>query len=243
MRRLLAGTTLVLVLGGLVLPASAHNISYSSGVTIHHPENSAIYHGRVFSDLTRCQRGRTIKLIYAKTGEVAATTATNSEGRWRHEFIGTAYYAKVTRKVIEVGVHRHVCLPDTSRTVTSRPARARRAEQVATKVSINDFCEAWECRPAPRRNYTANFYGRVKSAVAKCERGRTVKVVNTDPTTRQRGSEVIGTVTSESDGTWFFSTDQKPGFGDYRAKVTRKRKGNVVCKTATSKPEPHDPFN
>lgn len=134
--------------------------------------------------------------------------------------------------------------------VAGAPAGAKRVEQVATRVTIHDSCQTskgatFECRPAPRRNYSANFYGRVKSAVGKCERRRTVKIINTDPPgTRRRGTQVIGTTKSGSDGKWSFSTSpsEKPGPGDYRAKVTRQRKGDVICKAATSKRELHAPI-
>jgi hypothetical protein len=119
MRRLLTISIMATALAALALPASAHDISFTSGVTIHHPSEPT-YRGRVFSDLTRCQRGRKIELYSTELTEPVATTKTNERGRWRIDFSGkTGYYAKVKRKVYETpgGGHRHVCKADTSRTI------------------------------------------------------------------------------------------------------------------------------
>jgi hypothetical protein len=129
-------------------------------------------------------------------------------------------------------------------------AGAGEVERVETKVTIKDRClefngtePAFECRTAARqRNYDARFSGRVKSDEAKCERGRKVKVILVEPHVPDRGDETgpIGTTRSDENGRWVF-TEDKPGFGKYRAKATKKRKGDVICKADKSKRIDHDP--
>jgi hypothetical protein len=99
-------------------PATAHDKAFDSRITIKSPE-SHIFKGRVFSDKPSCERNRTVKLYRKTTGQdpVAAVTETDDEGRWRIEFVGDRYYARVTRRVRERPGHRHVCLSDRSRVI------------------------------------------------------------------------------------------------------------------------------
>lgn len=124
------------------------------------------------------------------------------------------------------------------------PAGAGSTERFDSKVTIKDSCASHpaisSCRIAARRNYTAVFKGRVTSDAPRCERGRTVKVILVEPKPTRRGTPTtVGTVRSNENGRWRLETD-KPGEGEYVAKVTRKRKGDVVCKPDTSNRTTHD---
>ena len=125
------------------------------------------------------------------------------------------------------------------------PAGAGQTERFKTKVTLRDQCELGGgtpagCRAAARqRNYSARFYGSVRSDKATCERRRTVKLVRTETFPAGRRGKLEATTKSDREGTWEIVID-KPPWGMYVAKVTAKRKGDVVCKPDQSRPERHE---
>lgn len=105
------------IAAGLIAAAgsSAHTEGYKSTITIEHEDGTAKYKGRVISELASCEKDRTVKL-YTSEDVVIADTTTNNKGRWKHEFSGERYYARVTKRVDGSGQHEHVCKPDKSPT-------------------------------------------------------------------------------------------------------------------------------
>lgn len=103
--------------GALLVPAQAgaHDNSFKSRVTIHHPSDPQ-YRGRVFSRSPQCVADRLVKLFTA-SGVLVGEDTTDDEGRWSYTFLGERYYAKVTRAVRGGAGHRHVCQPDRSPTI------------------------------------------------------------------------------------------------------------------------------
>lgn len=102
-----------------VAPASAHDQTYPSKVTIREVEDFD-YRGAVISDLVACERGRRVKIYHAQSGEdeYIADAEANEHGRWRFAFSGDRYYAKVPRVTLMTSSgHHHVCGSDTSPTV------------------------------------------------------------------------------------------------------------------------------
>jgi hypothetical protein len=109
-----AGVAAIAVMAGSAL---AHNASFKSRVTIH--EQGAVYNGRVFSPLNACVRNRLVKVFHPQAGAdiFVGSDRSAADGRWRVKAIGVTYYAKVKRKVLTPGNHRHVCLSDRSPTI------------------------------------------------------------------------------------------------------------------------------
>ena len=123
------------------------------------------------------------------------------------------------------------------------PASAGDTERVKTRVTINDDCGGFTCRPAARaqRNYTATFFGKVKSRVARCERRRTVDLYRQVLMRRGSAFSKIDSTQSEPDGDWEIVRNDKPGFVDYFVRVRRAVRGDLVCKRARSAIESHGP--
>jgi hypothetical protein len=101
-----------------VASSSAHTESYESKITIKHEEGTAKYSGRVISALGSCEKNRTVKL-YTSAGKEIAETTTSNKGRWKYEFVGQRYYARVLKRVDGSGQHEHVCRADRSPTTTT----------------------------------------------------------------------------------------------------------------------------
>jgi hypothetical protein len=129
--------------------------------------------------------------------------------------------------------------------LAAAPASALdRLERVRATVTIEDRCnvygtdeEAFTCRVAPRRNYTAVFFGEVRADRARCERRRRVVVfrekVKTDTFAK------LGEGRADAGGAWEVRNDTKPGFVRYFAKAPRVRRGGLVCRSAESRYEWH----
>ena len=127
------------------------------------------------------------------------------------------------------------------------PAGAGQVERVRTNVVLKDSCSndggAVSCRQVPRRrNYTARFHGRVRSEVDRCERNRTIKLIRTytTPPGRRGDPTVEATTKTDENGRWEVILD-KPPWGIYLAKATRKRKGEVICRAGRSEKDEHQP--
>jgi hypothetical protein len=122
MRRVRAGIPLLIaaaITAALAVPASGHDHAYDSTVTIREP-NSFDFKGRVKSGFDACEPHRLVKLFQDNAGPddpKVDDDETDGEGRWAIEVVGQDYYAKVTRKVLTPGSHRHVCRGDTSPTI------------------------------------------------------------------------------------------------------------------------------
>ena len=111
-------------------------------------------------------------------------------------------------------------------------------QRVATEITINDRC-AFDCRAvAPRRNYTVDFFGKVRSDVPKCERRRKIGLYRR---ASGGGFDLIGTTRSDAEGRWEITRNDKPGFTKYLVKAAADRKGDTLCLRATDK-ESHDSF-
>lgn len=87
---------------------------------------------------------------------------------------------------------------------------------------------------APGARVISNYFkGRVRSDLARCERGRTVKVFHKVP----GPDELIGTVLTDAQGIWAFGSDIAAG--EHYAKVTPRRfdvgPNRYVCRGATSR--------
>jgi hypothetical protein len=92
-------------------------------------------------------------------------------------------------------------------------------------------------------NHADCFYGRVNSTLAACQRDRSVKVFDRNPTppmkARAAGTqpELIGQAISDPEGRWIVIVDN-PGTHKFFAKVSRRtisRPGHThVCKRAVS---------
>ena len=222
------------------LPAgtvSAHVKSFDSKVTLR-VTSSYVYKGRVKSDERDCYRHREVR-IYNKNGDLLHTGETNNRGKYRLQAIGEKYYSKVDEVTVGSGNHEHTCRADKSET-TEPPARVRRDERVATEITINDRC-SFDCRAtSARRNYTFDFYGKVKSRAPRCERRREVKLYRRAAS--GPGFELIGETESDGDGNWEMTRTDKPGFTKYLVKTTAENKGNKLCERATSDKESHDSF-
>lgn len=130
-----------------------------------------------------------------------------------------------------------------SGTVAGLPASAGEVERVNTSVTIEDSCTFGDCRAAhrARRNYTATFFGRVRSRLDRCERRREVKLYRRVVIRGVEQFEEIDSTRSKRSGRWEIVRDDKPGFTDYFVRVVRDRRGDVVCKAARSPDEPHRP--
>ncbi len=101
---------------GLVpaIGASAHTKTYESTVTIKERPGS-LYTGRVTSDLGACFKNRTVQL-FNSDDNLIATTETNRQGRYRYQFIGQRYYARVRQTTFIGDQHEHTCKADKSPT-------------------------------------------------------------------------------------------------------------------------------
>lgn len=121
------------------------------------------------------------------------------------------------------------------------PAGAGEIERVKTRVTIEDNCTFGDCRVAhgARRNYTATFFGEVRSRADRCERRRTVSLYRQVPNRGGKLFAKIDSTRSERNGSWEIVRDDKPGFTDYFVRVTRDRRGDLVCKPARSLIEGH----
>lgn len=140
---------------------------------------------------------------------------------------------------------RRVCLATVAvigAVFAAAPASAGDTQRVKTQVTINDDCSFGECRAAPRarRNYTATFFGRVKSREARCERRRTVDLYRQVVMRRGAVYSKIDTTRSEANGAWEIERNDKPGFVDYFVRVRKAVRGDLVCKRARSATESHD---
>ena len=113
------------------------------------------------------------------------------------------------------------------------------ADRVRTKVTIKGDTNNF--RVAARRNYTFDMYGTVRSAKAKCERGRTVKLVDQNVEGKAPPA-VVGTATTEPNGSWSVELNLKPAADAYVAKAKPKRAGGDTCLAAKSKPYFYVPF-
>ena len=217
-------------------PAAAHDEDFESKVTLRQIDG-ANFKGRVTSDLKGCYQERKV-VMYTAGGQKVDSEFTDAEGKYRFEFIGQSYYARVKEVEIMGGSHGHTCLADKSKT-TEPPERMRGGERVATKITINDSC-SFDCRAASHRNYTAEFFGKVKSEAAVCERRRQVRLFRRAAS--GPGYELIGETESDGDGNWGMTRTDKPGFTKYLVKTSAVEKGNKLCERATSDKESHDPF-
>ncbi len=118
-------------------------------------------------------------------------------------------------------------------------AADRGTERVDTRITINDSC-GFACRTAaPRRNYTVEFFGKVKSDAPECERRRKVGLYRR--ATSGSGYDLIERTESNGEGRWQITRTDKPGFTNYRVKTKEARKGNTICLRATSAKESHGP--
>jgi len=100
--------------------APAHDKTFKSRVTIEHP-SAPVYEGDVFSGSHACVRRRTVQFWFDNTAgpdELIDASPANAEGHWRFKFIGSAYYAKVSRIVKTPRRHHHVCKGDRSPTIS-----------------------------------------------------------------------------------------------------------------------------
>lgn len=229
--------------------ASAHVKSFDSTVTLR-VTDSYVYKGRVKSEEKDCYQHRGVT-IYNEAGDEVLSGETNNRGRYRLTFVGEQYYAKVDKVTVGMGVHQHTCRADKSETTIRlaagsealnfprRDDRPRRAdERVATEVTINDRC-SFDCRAAlPRRNYTVDFFGKVRSEAPQCERRRQVRLYRR--ASSGPGYELIGKTESNGDGDWKITRTDKPGFTNYLVKTKAVRKGNTHCLRATSDKESHE---
>ncbi len=125
------------------------------------------------------------------------------------------------------------------------PAGAGQVQRFDTRVTLKDDCPSpfiVSCRTLARRNYVATFKGRLVSDKPSCERRRTVKLIRVASKPPGDDPEVIATVKSDAQGRWRFETapESKPGDGEYVAKATRRRRGDIVCKRDASNRETHD---
>lgn len=101
------------------IPASAHDRSFKTRITISQPEPFA-YQGRVFSKLDACVRRREIQMWRDQPGadeKVGVPFRADRRGRWSYGFFGKQYYVVAKRAVKRSGNHRHVCRADRSPTV------------------------------------------------------------------------------------------------------------------------------
>jgi hypothetical protein len=140
---------------------------------------------------------------------------------------------------------RRVCLTTLAvlgTVLAAAPASAGDTERVKTRVTINDDCSFGACRAEARarRNYTATFFGRVRSREARCERNRTVDLYREVTARGGATYSKIDTTRSGSNGAWEIVRDDKPGFVDYFVRVRRAVRGDLVCKRARSANEAHD---
>jgi cysteine-rich repeat protein len=93
--------------------ASAHLVRFGGSLTVvFQPENN-VFKGRVSSSKARCEPGRTVVVFRVVAGpdQAVASDRTDSTGRWRVAYNPRSddYYAKVRRKDIGPGTHRHIC--------------------------------------------------------------------------------------------------------------------------------------
>lgn len=125
--------------------------------------------------------------------------------------------------------------------LTAVPASAGDVERVKTRVTIEDTCTFGDCRVAPRaqRNYTATFFGQVKSRVDRCERRRTVDLYKQVTARGTTAYAKFDSTRSEPDGSWEIVRSDKPGFVNYFVRVKRDRRGDLVCRGARSAIEGH----
>jgi hypothetical protein len=103
----------------LAVPASAHNERFKSRVTIEHTDGPN-YEGDVFSRKGACVRFRLVQFWLDNTGSpdfLVEEVRADRQGHWQFGFVGSAYYARVTRVVKKPGDHKHVCKADRSPTV------------------------------------------------------------------------------------------------------------------------------
>jgi hypothetical protein len=210
-------------------------------VTIEYP-GAGTYEGDVISRSEACVRKRKVQFWFDNDGtpdDLITTVTANRQGHWRFQFVGEAYYARVLRVVKTPGDHRHVCKADQSPSI-GPTTKWRAVDKVRTRVAItgddNDF------RPvAARRNYTFDMFGTVRSAKAKCERGRIVRLIDRNVEGKSPPA-VAGTAVTEPTGSWRIELNLKPQADAYVAKVRAKRVGGDKCLAAQSKPYFYVPF-
>ena len=93
--------------------ASAHLVRFGGSLTVVFQPETNVFKGRVSSSNDRCEPRRTVVLFRVVGGpdEAVAWDRTDSAGRWRLTYNPQSddYYARVRRKDIGPGAHRHIC--------------------------------------------------------------------------------------------------------------------------------------
>jgi cysteine-rich repeat protein len=102
-----------LAVGSLAEFATAHFVRYGGSLTVTFRSADNVFKGRVSSPRDACERGRTVVVFRVAAGpdQKIGSARTDSVGRWRLTYNAPAgdYYAKVLRKDIGPGAHRHIC--------------------------------------------------------------------------------------------------------------------------------------
>jgi hypothetical protein len=113
-----------LACAGLAAVAYAGVVKYDTKLTIS--TAVPLYHGKVKSEVRKCERGRRVVLFEQRPGADRKVGAdrSNTEGRWVVRVPlaelqpGDRFYAKVRRKLNIVSGNGYVCHANRSRTVT-----------------------------------------------------------------------------------------------------------------------------
>ncbi len=117
-----------LAFAGVVAVAAAHTVRHATTVTIHVKKGSThkpgSFDGKVSSDTSRCEVGRTVAVRMGETTTVLVGTATtDAKGNWALQLTGPAqpgsYHAVARRKVLRKNSHHvHICKKGISPSVT-----------------------------------------------------------------------------------------------------------------------------
>lgn len=94
--------------------ASAHTVRFGGTLTARFQGETNVFKGRAASANPACEPGRrvTVKRVRPGSDERVASDRTDSVGRWSlvHNARAGQYYAKMGRKDIGPGEHRHICV-------------------------------------------------------------------------------------------------------------------------------------
>jgi cysteine-rich repeat protein len=93
--------------------ASAHTVRFGGALTVRFQGEINVFKGRVTSANPACESGRRVSVFRVVAGpdRRVASDRTDSTGRWSvvHNARADDYYAKVGRKDLAPGDHRHIC--------------------------------------------------------------------------------------------------------------------------------------
>jgi cysteine-rich repeat protein len=100
--------------GCLAQAASAHTVRFGGTLTVRYNGETNVFKGRATSTNPACEPGRRVLVMRARSGPdlLVASDRTDSLGKWSVVFNARAgrYYARMPRKNIGPGDHRHICV-------------------------------------------------------------------------------------------------------------------------------------